>query len=155
MRRSWWTDFMNLKIKPAQSFKCTHKGIVYIQVFMWMSTHTYMSIIYTMFLKKLYIIWKLWAFLFERPNCELWYILLNKKLLCACRLSNVPWFKERSPVMYMAFTAPNGSQQLPAVIRYFQFSSPITFAGTDGDSAMSWSDPRKKKRAGPTCRPVS
>jgi hypothetical protein len=46
-------NFMNLKIKLAQSFKCTHKDRVCIGVFIRVSDHIYiyMSIyVYTMFL---------------------------------------------------------------------------------------------------------
>jgi hypothetical protein len=47
------TDFVNLKIKPAQSSKCGHRDRVCVRVFIRMSTHTCMSIyIYTVFLKK-------------------------------------------------------------------------------------------------------
>jgi hypothetical protein len=46
-------DFMNLKIKLAQSFKDAHIYRVYVHVFIWMRTHLCMSIcIYTIFLKK-------------------------------------------------------------------------------------------------------
>jgi hypothetical protein len=51
------TDFMNLKIKPTQSFGDTHKVKIYIHMFIGMSVHTYISIyIYTMFLKKYFIL---------------------------------------------------------------------------------------------------
>jgi hypothetical protein len=47
------TDFMNLKIKPAQSFRVVHSDRVYVRVFIWVSTHMCISIyIYTVFLKK-------------------------------------------------------------------------------------------------------
>jgi hypothetical protein len=47
------TDFVNLKIKPAQSFRCTHKDRVCVRVCIGVSTHTCMSIyVYTVFLKK-------------------------------------------------------------------------------------------------------
>jgi hypothetical protein len=47
------TDFMNLKIKPAQSFGGAHRDIVCVRVFIEVSDHTYMSIyVCTMFLKK-------------------------------------------------------------------------------------------------------
>jgi hypothetical protein len=47
------TDFVNLKIKPAQSFGCAHKGRVCVRVFIGMSGSTYMSIyVCTVFLKK-------------------------------------------------------------------------------------------------------
>jgi hypothetical protein len=38
------TDFVNFKIKLAQYFRCTHRGRMCIYVFIWVSTHTYMSI---------------------------------------------------------------------------------------------------------------
>jgi hypothetical protein len=45
------TDFVNLKIKLAQSFEYADRGKMC--VFIELSTHTYMSIyIYTVFLKK-------------------------------------------------------------------------------------------------------
>jgi hypothetical protein len=47
------TDFLNLKIKPTQSFKDAHKDRIYVHVFIWMSDHTRMRIYaYTMFLKN-------------------------------------------------------------------------------------------------------
>jgi hypothetical protein len=47
------TDFMNLKIKPAQSFEDAHKDMVCMHVFIGMNTHACMRIyIYTVFLKK-------------------------------------------------------------------------------------------------------
>jgi hypothetical protein len=49
------TDFVNLKIKSAQSFKGAHKGKKYIYIYMLikMRNHMYMSIyIYTIFIKK-------------------------------------------------------------------------------------------------------
>jgi hypothetical protein len=47
------TDFVNLKIKPAQSFGSAHRGRVCVRVFIGVSTHTCMSIyICTVFLKK-------------------------------------------------------------------------------------------------------
>jgi hypothetical protein len=49
------TDFVILKIKPAQSFRVAHRGSVCVHVFIGVSTHTCMSIyVCTMFLKKLY-----------------------------------------------------------------------------------------------------
>jgi hypothetical protein len=48
------TDFVNFKIKSAQSFKYTHKSRVYVRVFIEMSVHTYMRIyVCTVFLKKI------------------------------------------------------------------------------------------------------
>jgi hypothetical protein len=45
------TNFVNLKIKPAQSFRSAHKGKIYVHEFIWMSSHTYISIcVYTVFL---------------------------------------------------------------------------------------------------------
>jgi hypothetical protein len=47
-------DFVNLKIKPAQSFGGAHSGRVCVRVFIKISAHTCMSIcVCTMFLKKL------------------------------------------------------------------------------------------------------
>jgi hypothetical protein len=49
------TDFVNFKIKSAQSFRVTHKGRMCVRIFIWMSALTCMSIyVYTIFLKKLY-----------------------------------------------------------------------------------------------------
>jgi hypothetical protein len=49
------TDFVNLKIKPAQSFRCAHRGRVYVHVFIGVSVHTYMSIyVCTVLLKKIF-----------------------------------------------------------------------------------------------------
>jgi hypothetical protein len=43
-------DFVNLKIKPAQYFRCAHRDSVYIHMFIGVSAHTYISIcIYTVF----------------------------------------------------------------------------------------------------------
>jgi hypothetical protein len=47
------TDFINLKIKLAQSFGCAYMGMVYVRVLIWMSVRTCMSIyICTVFLRK-------------------------------------------------------------------------------------------------------
>jgi hypothetical protein len=47
------TDFVNLKIKPAQSFGCAHKGRVCMRVFIGVGARTCMSIcVCTVFLKK-------------------------------------------------------------------------------------------------------
>jgi hypothetical protein len=47
------TDFVNLKIKPAQSFGGTHRGRVCVRVFIVVSARTCMSIcVYTVFLNK-------------------------------------------------------------------------------------------------------
>jgi hypothetical protein len=47
------TDFVNLKIKPTQSFRGAHRGRIYVRVFIGVSAHTYMSIcVCTVFLKK-------------------------------------------------------------------------------------------------------
>jgi hypothetical protein len=47
------TDFVNLKIKPAQSFEGTHRSKVFVCMFIGVSTHTCISIyVYTVFLKK-------------------------------------------------------------------------------------------------------
>jgi hypothetical protein len=48
------TDFMNLKIKPSQSFRGAHRDRVCVCVFIGVSAHTCMSIyVYTEFLKKI------------------------------------------------------------------------------------------------------
>jgi hypothetical protein len=47
-------DFVNLKIKPAQSFEDTHRGRVCVRVFIGVSDRMCMTIcICTVFLKKL------------------------------------------------------------------------------------------------------
>jgi hypothetical protein len=47
------TDFMNLKIKSAQSFGCAHRDRVCVYMFIGVSAHTCMNIcVYTVFLKK-------------------------------------------------------------------------------------------------------
>jgi hypothetical protein len=47
------TNFVNFKIKPAQSFKCAHKGRVCVCVFIGMRARTCMIIcVCTVFLKK-------------------------------------------------------------------------------------------------------
>jgi hypothetical protein len=47
------TDFVNFKIKPAQSFEDAHKDSLCVRVFIGVSTHTCMSIyVYAVFLKK-------------------------------------------------------------------------------------------------------
>jgi hypothetical protein len=46
-------DFVNLKIKPAQSFECAHRGSVCLRVFIGVNIHTCMSIyVCTVFLKN-------------------------------------------------------------------------------------------------------
>jgi hypothetical protein len=46
-------NFVNLKIKPVQSFGCAHKGMVCVRVFIEVSAHMCMSIcVYTVFLKN-------------------------------------------------------------------------------------------------------
>jgi hypothetical protein len=47
------TDFVNLKIKPTQSFRCVYRGRVCVRVFIGVSAHTCMNIcVCIMFLKK-------------------------------------------------------------------------------------------------------
>jgi hypothetical protein len=47
------TDFVNLKIKSAQSFRCVNRGRVCVRVFIEVSARTCMSIyVCTVFLKK-------------------------------------------------------------------------------------------------------
>jgi hypothetical protein len=49
------TDFVNLKIKPAQSFRCAHRNRVCVRIFIGVSAHTCMSIcVCTAFLKKVH-----------------------------------------------------------------------------------------------------
>jgi hypothetical protein len=46
---------VNLKIKPSQSFRGAHKNMMCVRMFIGMNTHTCMRIyIYTVFLKKKY-----------------------------------------------------------------------------------------------------
>jgi hypothetical protein len=47
------TDFVNLKIKPVQSFGSAHRGKMYIRIFIGVDDYTCMNIcIYTVFQKK-------------------------------------------------------------------------------------------------------
>jgi hypothetical protein len=46
------TEFVNLKIKLAQSFKYVHKNKVCVRVLIELSNHTYMSICVSMVFKK-------------------------------------------------------------------------------------------------------
>jgi hypothetical protein len=49
-------NFVNLKIKSAQSFRDAHRDMICVCIFIEMSDHTCMSIyIYTVFLKKMII----------------------------------------------------------------------------------------------------
>jgi hypothetical protein len=45
-------DFMNLKIKPTQTFGDAHKGKIYVRVFIVVSDRTYINICVCVFLKK-------------------------------------------------------------------------------------------------------
>jgi hypothetical protein len=46
------TDFVNLKIKPTQSFECAHKNMLYVRMFINMNDHMNIIIcIYIVFLK--------------------------------------------------------------------------------------------------------
>jgi hypothetical protein len=48
-------DFVNIKIKPTQSFKIAHMSRVYVRVFTWVSPHIYIYIsiyICTIFLEE-------------------------------------------------------------------------------------------------------
>jgi hypothetical protein len=48
------TDFVNLKIKSTYSFRCGHRGRMYVHIFIGVSTYTYINIyVYTIFLKKI------------------------------------------------------------------------------------------------------
>jgi hypothetical protein len=47
------TDFVNLKIKSTQSFRCTHRDMMYILLFIWVSDRTCINFyVYTIFQKK-------------------------------------------------------------------------------------------------------
>jgi hypothetical protein len=49
------TDFVNLKIKPAQPFEGVYRGSVCVHMFIGVSAHTCMSIyVCTVFLKKIF-----------------------------------------------------------------------------------------------------
>jgi hypothetical protein len=51
------TDFVNLKIKSAQSFRGAHKGRVCVHVFIGVSTRMCLSIyVCTVFLKKIFVV---------------------------------------------------------------------------------------------------
>jgi hypothetical protein len=46
------TDFVNLKIKPTQYFRCAHRSMMYIHIFIGVSVHTCINIyVYTVFLR--------------------------------------------------------------------------------------------------------
>jgi hypothetical protein len=47
------TDFVNLKIKPTQSFTYAHKYMVYMHMFIGINTHTYMSTIFILYFSKI------------------------------------------------------------------------------------------------------
>jgi hypothetical protein len=38
------TDFVNLKIKSVQSFKCAHKNKIYVRIFILVSAHKYLHL---------------------------------------------------------------------------------------------------------------
>jgi hypothetical protein len=62
------TDFVNFKIKLAQSFGWTHVGMMCVCVFIEMSAYTYINIyIYTIFLKN----WDIWWNLYRALNMPL------------------------------------------------------------------------------------
>jgi hypothetical protein len=47
------TDFMNFKIEPTQSFRCAHRGRLYVRMFIELSDHMCMNIcVCTVFFKK-------------------------------------------------------------------------------------------------------
>jgi hypothetical protein len=51
------TDFVNLKIKSAQSFRGAHKGRVCVHVFIGVSARMCLSIyVCTVFLKKIFVV---------------------------------------------------------------------------------------------------
>jgi hypothetical protein len=77
------TDFVNLKIKSAQSFRYTHKNRVYVRMFIGVSVHTYMRIyVCTVFLKKITMFLKKYI----RKISKDWegIILQNKFLQVRC-----------------------------------------------------------------------
>jgi hypothetical protein len=54
------TDFVNLKIKLAQSFRCAYRGRVCVRMFIEVSARTCMSIcVCTVFLKKIKLAFQL------------------------------------------------------------------------------------------------
>jgi hypothetical protein len=64
-------DFVNLKIKSAQSIRCAHRGRVCVRVFLEVSAHTCMSIyVYITFLKKKLALW----FYFCLPDLHSWEV---------------------------------------------------------------------------------
>jgi hypothetical protein len=66
------TDFVNLKIKPAQFFGGAHRGRIYVRVFIEVSACTYMNIcVCTMFLKKYGLMRRVPFFLFMRTGYQL------------------------------------------------------------------------------------
>jgi hypothetical protein len=63
------TDFVNLKIKPVQSFGGAHRGRVCVRAFIGVSARTYMSIcVCTVFLKKEKIIYSFIKFVHSTSN---------------------------------------------------------------------------------------
>jgi hypothetical protein len=51
------TNFINLKIKPTQSFESAHSDRLYMRVFIGINIHMYISIfIYTVFLKNIHML---------------------------------------------------------------------------------------------------
>jgi hypothetical protein len=46
------TDFVNLKIKPAQFFRCAHRGRVCVLIFIEVSARTCMSILFVLCFSK-------------------------------------------------------------------------------------------------------
>jgi hypothetical protein len=47
------TDFVKLKIKPTQCFRCIHRDKIYIHIFIGVSAYTYINIyVYIMFVKN-------------------------------------------------------------------------------------------------------
>jgi hypothetical protein len=73
------TDFMNLKIKSAPSFKDTHINRLYVHIFIGISAHTYINIcVYPVFLKQ-----KNYAKLVgvNRPDCDDKHIVASGSIL--------------------------------------------------------------------------
>jgi hypothetical protein len=64
------TDFVNLEIKPVQSFRCAHRYRVYVCVFIEVSVHMCMSIyVCTVFLKN-HVFHQAPCILEPRPWCD-------------------------------------------------------------------------------------
>jgi hypothetical protein len=60
------TDFVNLKIKPAQSFEVAHRGIVYVHIFIYVNAYMWINIC-TVFLKNTALCISFLFWTHERP----------------------------------------------------------------------------------------